>query len=80
LVNELQQLEQEKLKEANLQTEELNVSKSLDELLLFTTKTKKVEVYEELMFAKFVREIKVNSRQEIMLELRCGLSLKERMG
>ena len=80
MVNELQQLEQEKLKEANLQTEELNVSKSLDELLLFTTKTKKVEVYEELMFAKFVREIKVNSRQEIMLELRCGLSLKERMG
>jgi len=79
LVNEMQQLEQQKLREANWKTEELNALKSLEELTTFTSKTTEVETYEESLFAKFVKEINVVSRQEIVFVLHCGLKLKERM-
>ena len=80
LAHELQQLEREKLTEVNSQAGELNVIKSLEELIAFTSKTTEVEIYDESLFAKFVKEINIATRQEVVFVLYCGLKLKERMG
>lgn len=35
--------------------------------------------FNDIVFEDFVDEIVVNSREEIVFELKCGLSLKERL-
>jgi Site-specific recombinases, DNA invertase Pin homologs len=79
LVKELQEIERQKLTMENLVSDEFDCLESLEELMKFTGQSKSVESYEEELFTKFVKEVTVISRNELMFKLRCGLSLKERM-
>lgn len=56
-----------------IKTEEVN------QLLKFTSKSKMLTVYEDELFESVVDNIIVYSREEIGLELKCGITLKERL-
>ena len=51
----------------------------VDRLLKFATKTKTLTAYEDELFENYVEKIIVFSREEIGFELKCGITLKERL-
>lgn len=51
---------------------------AISELLQYTTKASMLKGFDEELFNRFVERIHVYSREEIGLELKCGLTLKER--
>ena len=51
-----------------------------EKLLRFAEQSSMVSQFDELLFAKFVDHILMDSRQEISFILKCGLTLKERIG
>jgi DNA invertase Pin-like site-specific DNA recombinase len=54
--------------------------KEVSELLHYTTKAKMLTVFDGDIFKRFVERIIVYSRTEIGFELKCGITLKERLG
>lgn len=54
-------------------TEEVN------HLLRFATKSKMLTAYEDELFENYVEKIIVFSREEVGFELKCGITLKERL-
>lgn len=53
--------------------------KAASDLLRFADKGKMLDAFDETLFENTVTRIRVLSRHEIALELKCGLTLKERM-
>jgi len=51
----------------------------VDRLLKFATKTKTLTAYEDELFENYVEKIMVFSREEVGFELKCGITLKERL-
>ena len=51
----------------------------VDRLLKFATKTKTLTAYEDELFENYVEKIIVFSREEIGFEVKCGITLKERL-
>lgn len=51
----------------------------VDRLLKFATKTKTLTAYEDELFENYVEKIIVFSREEVGFELKCGITLKERL-
>lgn len=51
----------------------------VNQLLKFTSKSKMLTAYEDELFEIFVDNIIVYSREEIGFELKCGITLKERL-
>ena len=51
----------------------------VDRLLKFATKSKMLTAYEDELFESFMERIIVFSREEIGFELKCGITLKERL-
>ena len=49
-------------------------------LLKYVENAKMLTVFDEVLFKKFVNRIIVFKRDEIGFELKCGLTLKERLG
>lgn len=77
--------------EANsLQTEKEQLSGSINcymnqaeeafELLKYLSKGDLSQSFDEQMFLRFVKEIKVLSREQVVFSLKCGLNLPERLG
>lgn len=52
---------------------------AISELLQYTTKASMLKGFDEELFNRFVERIHVYSREEIGFELKCGLTLKERV-
>ncbi len=48
-------------------------------LIRFCSRNRMALKFNDIVFEDFVDEIVVNSREEIVFELKCGLSLKERL-
>lgn len=48
-------------------------------LLKFATKSKMLTAYEDELFENYVEKIIVFSREEVGFELKCGITLKERL-
>ncbi|MDF2857388.1 MAG: hypothetical protein K0Q87_3239 [Neobacillus sp.] len=48
-------------------------------VLKFVAKTKMLTAYEDELFESFVERIIVDTREEIGFELKCGITLKERL-
>ena len=48
-------------------------------LLKFATKSKMLTAYEDELFESYVEKIIVFSREEVGFELKCGMTLKERL-
>lgn len=53
--------------------------KELNKLLLFLAKADMINNFEDKLFNDIVKDISVFSREEININLKCGLSLKERL-
>jgi len=53
--------------------------KATQDLLQYVEKASMLTVFDEALFENIVTRIKVLSREEIAFELKCGLTLKERM-
>ena len=51
----------------------------LQRLLRFTSKGTMMTEFDDKIFLSFVERITVLSRKEVSFELKCGLSLKERL-
>ncbi len=51
-----------------------------EKLLHFAERGSMVAEFDDLLFAKFVDYIRVDSRQQISFVMKCGLTLKERIG
>jgi hypothetical protein len=51
----------------------------VDRLLKFATKSKMFTAYEDELFEDYVERIIVFSREEVGFELKCGITLKERL-
>ena len=51
----------------------------VDRLLKFATKSKMLTAYEDELFEDYVERIIVFSRDEVGFELKCGITLKERL-
>lgn len=51
----------------------------VDRLLKFATKSKMLTAYEDELFEDYVERIIVFSREEVGFELKCGITLKERL-
>ena len=51
----------------------------VDRLLKFATKSKMLTAYEDEFFEDYVERIIVFSREEVGFELKCGITLKERL-
>ena len=50
-----------------------------DRLLKFATKSKMLTAYDDELFENYVEKIMVFSREEVGFELKCGITLKERL-
>lgn len=51
----------------------------VDRLLKFATKSKMLNAYEDEVFEDYVEKIIVFSREKVGFELKCGITLKERL-
>lgn len=51
----------------------------VDRLLKFATKSKMLTAYEEELFENYVEKIMVFSQEEVGFELKCRITLKERL-
>ena len=51
----------------------------VNHLLRFATKSKMLTAYEDELFENYVEKIIVFSREEVGFELKCGITLKERL-
>jgi hypothetical protein len=51
----------------------------VNHLLRFATKSKMLTAYEDELFENYVEKIVVFSREEVGFELKCGITLKERL-
>lgn len=51
----------------------------VNHLLRFATKSKMLTAYEDELFEEYVEKIMVFSREEVGFELKCGITLKERL-
>lgn len=51
----------------------------VDRLLKFATKSQMLTAYEDELFENYVEKIMVFSREEVGFELKCGITLKERL-
>ncbi len=58
-----------------------NIAKvdEVDRLLKFATKSKMLTAYEDELFENYVEKIIVFSREKVGFELKCGITLKERL-
>jgi hypothetical protein len=80
LCTEAATLEEEKerlLREIN---GDMKKTESLRELLKYTSQAETLSVFDAELFIRFVDHITICSKEEAVFHLKCGLSLKERIG
>lgn len=54
--------------------------KETESLLRFTERGSMMAEFDDLLFERFVEHIRVDSRQQVSFVLKCGLTLRERLG
>ena len=79
LLNELERLKQQKESLMRLLSSDDETQQVVNELLRFTTKSPMLLEFNSDVFDRFVDQIIVFSREEIGFELKCGITLKERL-
>lgn len=79
LINESSELNRRKNSFLNLKEHEIEYLKGLNDLIVFTNKTKIFIDFDDEVFIRFVERVVVYSRTEIAFKLKCGLELKERI-
>lgn len=79
LLQEAKKLQEEKNTLNRMITSSSEELKELNKLLLFLAKADMINNFEDKLFNDFVKDISVFSREEININLKCGLSLKERL-
>lgn len=79
LAVEADRLRQEKDSLMHSVNGEMVKNEELQKLIKFVSKGTLQTEFEEEVFCSFVKEITVYSREEVVFELKCGLSLKERL-
>jgi hypothetical protein len=79
LLHELKRLQQQKESLMRLLSSDDETQKYVNELLRFTTTSPMLLEFNSDVFDKFVDQIIVFSRDEIGFELKCGITLKERL-
>jgi len=79
LLNELERLKQQKEYLMRLLNSDDETQKVVNELLRFTSKSPILLEFNSDIFDRFVDHIIVFSRDEIGFELKCGITLKERL-
>lgn len=80
IIKRLQDLKEEKKTLRSLLSKDLSILENLEELTKFTKKSQMLHTFDDEIFDRFIEEIVVLSRDEIVLNLKCGLKLKERLG
>jgi hypothetical protein len=63
----------------NTTSNETTVLMQAEELLHFTEKSPMLETFDEELFTQFVERVVIRSRHKAAFELKCGLTLAERM-
>lgn len=76
---ELERLKQQKESLKRLLNSDDEIQKIVNELLRFTSKSSMLLEFDSAVFERFVDHIIVFSREEIGFELKCGITLKERL-
>lgn len=79
LFHELERLKQQKQSLMRLLNSDDEIQKVVNELLKFTTKSPMLLGFDSNVFERFVDYVIVFSREEIGFELKCGITLKERL-
>jgi hypothetical protein len=79
LLHELKRLQQQKESLMRLLSSDDETQKYVNELLRFTTTSPMLLEFNSDVFDRFVDQIIVFSRDEIGFELKCGITLKERL-
>lgn len=79
LLHELERLKQQKQSLMRLLNSDDEIQKVVNELLKFTTKSPMLLGFDSNVFERFVDYVIVFSREEIGFELKCGITLKERL-
>ena len=79
LLHELKRLQQQKESLMRLLSSDDETQKYVNELLRFTTKSPMLLEFNSDVFDRFVDQIIVFSRDEIGFELKCGITLNERL-
>ena len=79
LLQEAKKLQEEKNTLNRMITSSSEELKELNKLLLFLAKADMINNFEDKLFNDIVKDISVFSREEININLKCGLSLKERL-
>ncbi len=79
LINEASELNRRKNSFQSLKEHEIEYLKDLNDLIVFTNKTKTFNDFDDDVFIRFVESVVVYSRTEIAFKLKCGLELKERI-
>lgn len=79
LLHELERLKQQKESLMRLLSSDDETQKVVNELLRFTSKSPMILEFNSDVFDRFVDHIIVFSREEIGFELKCGITLKERL-
>jgi len=79
LLHELERLKQQKESLMRLINSDDEIQKVINELLRFTSKYPMLLEFDSDVFERFVDHVIVFSREEIGFELKCGITLKERL-
>lgn len=79
LLHEVGRLQQQKESLMRLLNSDDEAQKVVNELLRFTSKSPMFLEFNSDIFDRFVEHIIVYSREEIGFELKCGLTLRERL-
>ena len=79
LLHELERLKQQKESLIRLLNSDDKTQKVVNELLKFTSKSQMLLEFNSDVFDHFVDHIIVYSREEIGFDLKCGITLKERL-
>lgn len=79
LASEADSLRQEKDSLMHSVNGEMVKTEELQKLMKFVSKGTMQTEFEEEVFCNFVKGMTVHSREEVVFELKCGLSLKERL-
>ena len=79
LMTELQQLKEEKKRLQYVLQNETALREDIKALIKYCEKHQELEQFDEEAFSQFVLQITVYSRTEIGFDLKCGLTLQERL-
>jgi len=79
LLQEAERLRRQKESITQLLSSDFQAATEAGTLLQYAAKTSTLSAFDGALFTRFVARVVVLSREEIAFELKCGLTLKERL-